>query len=142
MIHGDELSDSDRQFLLDEGYLLEHEEVLRFYSSGLWSIREDGNLLTDERVVSYEVLGDEKYFAAVAYTEIADIQVEYSESWLDDTQVVVMTIHGEDIYLVLSTEKGGDRDFVRRLRSQWERFKREDPEVSKQESESANPVEQ
>ncbi len=141
VISGDALSDSDRQILLDEGYLLDNEKVLSFYSSGLWSIREDGNLLTDERVVSYEVQGGEKYFAAVPYTEIADIEVTFSQSWFEDTQIVVTTNDGEDIYLIVSPEEGGDRAFVGLLRAQW-KYRQEDPEGSKQESESVNPVEQ
>ena len=139
VIQGHELSDADRQVLIDEGYLLEHETVLYFYSSG-FTIRQEGNLLTDERVVSYEVVGDESYFAAVPYAEIADINVTFSESWLDDTQIVVTTTDGEDIYLIASPEGGGDQDFVRRLRAEWKRHNGGDPKGDDQESESGDPT--
>ncbi|MFQ5570486.1 MAG: hypothetical protein ACE5G0_12465 [Rhodothermales bacterium] len=118
---GSELPASYREILVDDGYLRPEEEVLFFYSGGLLSIREDGNLLTNVRVVSYESYGGETYEADARYSEIADVSVSYGESWVEDTQIVVTTVEGEDIYLVVSIEEGRDKAFFRQLMSEWRR---------------------
>ena len=116
---GDELSTSEVNFLQDAGYVSPGEEVLYFYSTGLWSIEGEGNLLTDQRVVSYEVGGDYNYFGAVAYEDIYHVDVTYAEGWAEDTSITVTTREGEEVYLVVAPEDGYDRRFVTRLQQEW-----------------------
>ena len=50
---GDEVSDSLKQVMRRQGLLQSNEVVLYFYSEGIWSVVEDGNMITDKRVVSW-----------------------------------------------------------------------------------------
>ena len=61
--------------------------------------------------------------ASAAYTEVLEVEVEYSESVLDDTLVTVVTEEGEEFILIVSPEDGRDREFV----SELERRIPEDP---------------
>ena len=79
--------------------------------------------MTNERVVSYEAMGKMRYFASATFNDIADIEVTYSESWVDYTEVIVTTIDGEAVILSLSAEGGGDRTFLERLHSEWDHSK-------------------
>ncbi|MCH7977955.1 MAG: hypothetical protein IH935_03120, partial [Acidobacteria bacterium] len=88
-----------------------------FYSAGLYSILEDGNLLTENRVVSYETLDGELYVYSSTYPEIQDFDVEYSESFFDDTVLFVSMVSGEEFILILSAEDGRDKEFVSELQS-------------------------
>ena len=117
VLKGDEVPDHYRRTLRELGVLEEGERVLYFYSGGLLSIREDGNLLTDRKVVSYCTEDEEFRVWSAAFHEIEDVQVEGADGWLDDTRVTVMLESGDEILLFLSTEDGRDEDFVKALRS-------------------------
>ncbi len=119
VLRGSELRSWDRGTLISEGYLDPDEEVLYLYSNGFWSIRPDGNLLTDRRVVSYEVAEEEHYFETVPYEEIFRIEVTYGEAGIEETEITVTTIYGEKLYLLASPYGDGDREFVDRLHREW-----------------------
>lgn len=114
-----EIETSEIDFLKEKDYLMPEEEIIFFYSAGLFSIHSDGNLLTNMRVVSYEVTGGEVYFGDAYYEEIYDIEVFYSDGSLDNTDVVITKSSGEEVYLILSPEDGRDRSFVNRLNRNW-----------------------
>ncbi|MEM9665756.1 MAG: hypothetical protein AAF970_12520 [Bacteroidota bacterium] len=116
---GGDLQDQELAYLLDQGYVLPNERVVYFYSAGFWSIQEDGNIVTEDRVISYENADGFTYHAAAYFEEIYSIDVLYAEHWIDDTQVTITTSAGEEIFLLVSTEAGRDETFVNRIRSEW-----------------------
>jgi hypothetical protein len=114
-IRGSEIPSSYEATLVEAGVLERGERIHFFYSAGFFSILEDGNLLTEGRVVSYETLDGELFVASATYPEIRDLDVTYSESALDDTVVTVSTSSGEEFSLIVSPEDGRDRAFVSHL---------------------------
>jgi hypothetical protein len=120
-LRGSEIPSSHQVTLVEAGVLEPNERIRFFYSSGLFSILEDGNLLTENRVVSYETIDGEIYVASSTYPEIRDLDVAYSESFLDDTVLTVSTLSGEQFVLIVSAEDGRDREFVSELEARLRR---------------------
>lgn len=65
------------------------ETYLYYYSLGLWSFEEDGNLITDQRVVSYADEGDGMVMFQSRYEDIRDISVIQGRNILLDTFISV-----------------------------------------------------
>ena len=99
------------------------ERVLYFYSGGLLSIKKDGNLFTEDRVISYKGYDDELELFSATYDEIIAIDFEPSTSWEDDSIISVQLKDGSWFTLSISTESNGDKKFYRRLMGIWERKK-------------------
>ena len=115
VLEGSELPSDQHSDLKRLGVLEEDEEVRYFYSAGLLSIEEDGNILTDRRVISYETFEDELFVASVAFSDIVEIVVEEKGDYLNDTILLIRTRYEEDIYLFLSAEEEGDERFIEAL---------------------------
>ncbi len=107
--------------LRDAGIVAEDEDVLFYYGGGLLDYLEDGNLFTDRRVISYWSEDGEVMVEDAAYAQVADIVADYADSWLLDSEVTVTRADGTQFVLFVAAEDGGDREFVRRLRSTWQR---------------------
>tara|TARA_R110002124_G_scaffold81314_2_gene214463 strand:+ start:5297 stop:6211 length:915 start_codon:yes stop_codon:yes gene_type:complete len=114
---GDKLSKSDLQLLLDEGIIRPDETVLYFYSTGLTSISDDGNLLTDKRVVSYERIEGVLEVYAANYEDVTEIIVVEEGNFIDDTIVEINTTDDDVFLLFLSALEEGDQTFINELRS-------------------------
>lgn len=107
---------------LREEVLGADETVEWFYSTAVTNILEDGNLLTNERVVSYWNDDGELYLDATALDDVRAIRVQFSDEWLTDTELWVWSDAWFDadeeaysVFLYLSNEDGRDHDFVRDL---------------------------
>ena len=124
VVTGEEIRPADLRFLRAEGMLEDGELPLYFYSIGIFSVADEGNLLTDRRVVSYFRLPFESarlLISSATFEEIHQIETTYSDSALEDSEVFVQTSADADdgFYLSLSSEEGGDRTFVNRLTELW-----------------------
>lgn len=95
------------------------ESYLYFYSLGAFSYAEDGNLVTDQRVVSYfEGEDGEFYRYETDYRDIEDILVSYGSGFLEDTEILVVHADPElDYPLVFSVKGGLDRELVEYIQS-------------------------
>lgn len=96
------------------------EEILYFYSAGLFSIKEDGNLFTDRRVVSYDSTDDGLQVSSAEYDRIVKIELDATDNWIDDSVITIYTTDGEWFVLLVSAESDRDQDFYRKLRHTWE----------------------
>lgn len=113
---------SSYQVTLEEAGVLEPEERIQlFYSAGIFSILEDGNLLTDSRVISYATTDGELYIASSPYAEILELDVAYSDSFLEDTVITISTMSGDEFSLLVSREDRRDKEFVSDLESRLPR---------------------
>src|SRR5688572_949996 len=76
VVAGTEMKSSDLRYLRSADIIEDDETVLFFYSTGLVSIRDEGNVLTDRRVISYESDSDESKLAVASATfgEIKNIE--------------------------------------------------------------------
>jgi hypothetical protein len=104
VVSGDELRQKDIDLLVSEGVI---------------SIREGGNILTEERVISYYEEEGELVAAAVPYAAIDDVVVEYKGDFLNDTVVAITTQDGMEFRLLASTEGEGDITLIEELRKRW-----------------------
>jgi hypothetical protein len=116
-----EIPSSYEASLVEAGVLEPGEQIGFFYSAGLFSILEDGNLITDRRVISYETVDGELYAASSPYPEIRDFDVVYSDSFFEDTVITISTRTGDEFLLVVSNEDGRDKEFVADLEDRLSR---------------------
>ncbi len=107
--------------LKEMGVVKPGEEVLFFYSSAFFSIRSEGNLFTDQRVILYQELDGDLEIHDATYAEIADIEFEPAETWSDDSLITITLNDGMWFVLSVSTESGGDRAFHDKLAALWQR---------------------
>jgi hypothetical protein len=102
--------------------IVEADEVIEFfYSTGLISIKGQGGIVTNKRVIAYETpYSDEIVIESALYQDIKDIKAEYAYLGLYHTDVFISTGDDEDgFYLTLSGESKGDRRCVERLMELW-----------------------
>jgi hypothetical protein len=121
VITHDQLWDRDIAYLRDNEILGPDEKIAYFYSEGIWSIAEGGQFFSDQFVTSYsrDVDTGETYLDYVEFSRISDIDVVWSESWLDVTIVTITTDEDYQFTLWLSAEEGGDRMFVNQMNNVW-----------------------
>ncbi|MEO0477572.1 MAG: hypothetical protein AAF085_16635 [Planctomycetota bacterium] len=91
------------------------ERIIYFYSAAIMPAG-DGNLLTDQRVISYVDDGTDAWCDWIAIEDIIAVNFDKSESWLDDSTIVVTSSDGSEITLYASSEGGGDVRFVDAIR--------------------------
>lgn len=112
-IRADEMST-----LKDAGILYADDKVEYFYSPGFLSVTESGNVMTQDRVVSYLTDENEELFVyEVYFSDIASIEEESPGSSFDDSVYKVNSSDPEVwVRLFLSTEQKGNKKFVDALR--------------------------
>jgi hypothetical protein len=114
---GAELPDAYREKLVELGHLEPDEQVLFFYSAALFSIEDEGNLLTDRRVVSYQMQEGGPWRASAPLETVAHVEVSWSQSDFEDTVITVHTSDDRSFRLIVSGEEERDRAFVEKLES-------------------------
>ena len=123
-VPGDQLTDHQLNSLRDAGLVRPEEEILYFYSDGFFSILDDGNFFTNERVVSYAREDDSLLYESARFSEITDLGVEFADGFLENTNIVVTTADGREFLLWVSNESGRDSVFVRMLTDSWQKKRR------------------
>ncbi|MHC4376774.1 MAG: hypothetical protein ACYS26_09280, partial [Planctomycetota bacterium] len=111
---GEDLPDFEEELLLENQILEPGEQILYFYSLALTNYLDDGNVLTDRRVISYTMDTGKLGVSSATFDEILLIEPEYTEDAFGDTSLMVET-EDEYIYLFLSSEEGKDRLFIEEL---------------------------
>lgn len=119
VLAGAEVMQKHAQQLREEGVIDADETIEYFYSSGLFSILDHGSVLTDRRVISYfknEESDLEIY--ELFFADIRSIEMIEEGDYLNDA-IYLVDSWREDAWLpvVLSTEAGGDIQFIDTLRS-------------------------
>ena len=77
---------------------------------------EDGNILTDRRVISYEEQGGQLVMYSAALEDIVEIVVAERGDSFSDTVVEIYTSDGSGFMIFLSPENGGDDEFLVEVR--------------------------
>lgn len=126
VIDGQSMWNRDIEFLRNENLLVKDEKILYFYSGGLFSIKDDGQFISDRYIVTYwrDPDTNELYYADAAYSEVKDVKVEWSRSFLEDTIVTIDKGNEEKFEMWLSNENKGDKKFVDELKYKWEYYKK------------------
>lgn len=107
--------------LVDMGVIEPEEEVHYFYSAGMFSIREDGNLFADRRVISYQELDGQLDVYEANYNDIASIQFTPSSSTFEDSTITINLTNGDWFILYVSPESNGDDTFYERIHERWQK---------------------
>ena len=116
VVQGSLLWPHHREYLENSGIIEADERILYFYSEGLFSIKDDGNLLTDRGVISYwrDEESNEFYIEKATFSEIAQIAPEYG-NFVESTSVTITRHDESEFVLLLSAEDRRDRLFLREL---------------------------
>ena len=75
-------------------------------------------MLTDRGVSTYEEWEGQLYIARASYAEIAEIEVTWAKSEVDDTVIEVVTHEGAEFVLIVGSERQRDREFVAMLQAE------------------------
>lgn len=120
-----ELMDRDLKFFYRQKLIVPGDDIQYFYSDAILSIRADGNGFTNERVFSYWEDADGGLAQEIAlFEDVADIEVQFTESDWENTVITITRTDGSDFLLFVSNVNEGDALFVAELRARWEATKR------------------
>jgi len=119
VVPGSELTPRQTQLLQDNGIVESDEQILMFYSQAVFSILQEGNLITDKRVISYEKEEEDIWIYDARYHEITDIRVEQKGNSSKDTIVKIALADDGYFLLFLSAEDQGDDKFLGILQQKW-----------------------
>ncbi len=118
VVRGSDVTQEDRQLLIDNGILYDDESIDYFYSYGLLSVLEGGNILSDRAVITYWVdENDQTQIYELTFPEIDYVELVQEGSLLQDAWYRVHGF-GEDNWFIieLSVENDGHLDFLNALR--------------------------
>ena len=91
------------------------EQIKYFYSDGLLNIEEGFYMLTNRKVVIYSRSYD-KLAILVPFADIADLDADFSDSWVVDSVIFLRLTDGTDVSFPVSVEAGGDRKMYEALK--------------------------
>jgi len=123
VVPGTELSQRQVQLLQDNAIVDPDEQILMFCSAGIFSILENGSLVTNTRVIAYEKLGEDISIYDARYHEIADIIVEEKGNDWINTLVKIALANGDFFFIYLSAQDQGDERFLEIIHQKLESVK-------------------
>lgn len=118
VLSGNDMSIEDRDALIASGVLYTDEKIELFYSYGLLSVLEGGNVLTDRAVITYFVdKNNELAVYSFAFDQIESVELHEEGNYLNDS-IYKINSFGEDNWFTveLTTEERGDVRFIEALR--------------------------
>ncbi|MBZ0258357.1 hypothetical protein K8I31_19980 [bacterium] len=105
-------------WMREQNILKDYETLLYFYSAGRHSIAEDGNILTDKRLISYYQDENEDggfmNVLSVPYNDIVNYEITMSGTDVSDTRLYVHTVEN-GFFIYLSPKNHGDAAFIDEL---------------------------
>ncbi|ARU29372.1 TonB family protein [Cellvibrio sp. PSBB006] len=119
VVAGDYLLQRDLKFMQRNNIIAANDKLIYFYSDDSFSIRSDGNGLTEQGVFSYWEGDDgELYRETAKFFEMQ--KIEFSKgSYGVNSILTVYREDGSDFLLYLTTEESGDEEFEKELRKRW-----------------------
>lgn len=120
VVSGVDLNEQIKAKLINNNIITETDEISYFYSEAFWSHIQAGQLLTQDRVISYEK--DENGILEVWDMKYANIQsielLEPGSSINDSVYKLIGNSQAKYEYIsfVLSTDEGGDITFVEEIK--------------------------
>ncbi len=105
---GSKVPDEYRVVLEANEIIKKDEKIIYFYSEGISSILEGGNLLMEDRVIGYETLEEELSVYSGKYSELEYIEIETKGDFLNDSLMYLELKDGTGFYILGSTENDGD----------------------------------
>ncbi|MCW9029138.1 MAG: hypothetical protein OQJ80_09400 [Kangiella sp.] len=116
LMNEETLSVTHVETLRDSNIIGSNEKVDLFFSEGLTSILEGGNIVTDSRVISYESVDGELYVFSAKFSDVSFVGIEEKGTALSYSQIYVETYEGDSFYLLAPHEQKEDEQFVKMIR--------------------------
>lgn len=125
MVTGGQVPAWIRATLEKSGVTGADEEILFFYTTDLIGVRDDGNVLTDGRVLSWTTENEDGEFAldAARFDEIEALEFTPAGAWWDEALLHVRcrpkpgaVVEGRSFALYLSSDNEAARRFIEELR--------------------------
>lgn len=91
LLTGEELAARHLAKIEEARLLLPDERIVLFYSAGLFSVLEDGNALTDQRVISYTREGRDFWVESAFFDEIHEAYLCSEGGIFSDAELVIVT---------------------------------------------------
>lgn len=118
-VAGDQLPAEHLDALRSAGHVGETEVVRYFYSNGPSTVLQDGNLFTDDRIVSYVTDMDSTWISSARLDDVVDLDVQLSGPDAALSSIYVVQTDASAFYLIVASEGGGDVDFADALVELW-----------------------
>lgn len=95
--------------------LLENNEKIKyFYSDGFYDIKEGFYFVTDQKLVAYNESWEEPE-TIIFFNEIISLDIEYNDSFYEDSFIMLETTDGMELDFPVSSERKRDKDFYNYL---------------------------
>ena len=95
--------------------LLEEDEQIRyFYSDALYDTKTGFYFVTDRNLILYSISWEEPE-TVIPFDQIESLDVQYDDSFWEDSYVFVTTSSGMEISFPVSSDKGLDKKFVKAI---------------------------
>ena len=118
VLAGTEIPPDQIQWMRDNGFLVAGEEPIFFYSEGLYSIAEGGNLLTTQYVGSWTQVDGEASDFWMKLGEVCRVEQIAEGSLIAEAKYRLHSAEDNDwLELWLSIENDGHQRFVERLKT-------------------------
>lgn len=117
---GQELQDSSRSELIDNQLLNPDEEILFFYTMGFLSIVKDGQLMTDKRVTTYEVVDGIVEVGSMLLENIKEVTLIEEGGFLNDVYKITGNDAAEYEAIIIHLPHGDEnsKNFIDKLEAQ------------------------
>jgi hypothetical protein len=115
-----DIMEYDMKYLYRQNILPADETIQLFYSDAIFTIRDDGNGFTKNRVFSYwqdDATGFQREIAKLQ--DIKHIAPKYADSESDTTIVTITRNDDSQFELFISAFDREDKIFVKELKSVW-----------------------
>ena len=110
VLPGNKLSSAARDSINQVVTLRPDESIQFFYCQDMLDWSADGNLITNQRIISYQQDGELIYFEA-DFDDIVSLTPNFGE-WPDDTSLLVETKEGEVFVLYFADEDDMDHTAI------------------------------
>ena len=125
VVRGDQLASRDVKYLQRAGVVEPGDRIAFFYSDAMWSMRNDGNGISQRHVFSYwKDEDDHLQIEQVDFDKIDDIAVHWSTSAFENTIVEVYRRDRSKVVLYLSHQGWKDKTFVKELKARVKKANR------------------
>ena len=120
VISGEDIHQYNLRKMHRNGVIEPSDDIKYFYSSAILFYLSDGNGFTEDYVFSYWKDDSGNFnLEKASYDEVKEIEVEWSDVFLDDTVITIYRKDGSDFVLYVSNTDGGDKIFYNKLKSFW-----------------------